>query len=91
MTNRTYDILAYIQRIVLPAVATLIATLGQIWAWTWPVEETVLTLTAIDTFLGIILRISSNQYYGMMEEMTDLDVPDYDFEEEGDDEEEGLG
>lgn len=89
MTNRTYDILAYIQRIVLPAVATLIATLGQIWNWTWPVEETVLTLTAIDTFLGIILRISSNQYYEVMQEMAALDVPDYD--EEGDDEEVGQG
>ena len=90
MTNRTYDILAYIQSIVLPAVATLIATLGQIWNWTWPVEETVLTITAIDTFLGIILRISSNQYYEVMEEMATLDVPDNDYEE-ADDEEEGLG
>lgn len=87
MTNRTYDILAYIQRIVLPAVATLIATLGQIWNWTWPVEQTVLTITAIDTFLGIILRISSNQYYEIMEEMAALDVP----EEEEEEEEGGLG
>lgn len=87
MSNKTYDILAYIQRIVLPAVATLIATLGQIWNWTWPVEQTVLTLTAIDTFLGIILRISSNQYYEIMEEMAALDVP----EEEEEEEEGGLG
>ena len=77
MSNRTYDILAYIQRIVLPAVATLIATLGQIWNWTWPVEQVVLTITAIDTFMGIILRISSNNYY----ELQNLDVPD-DMEEE---------
>ena len=77
MTNRTYDILAYIQRIVLPAIATLIATLGQIWQWQWPVEQCVLTLTAIDTFLGVILRISSNQYY----ELQNLDVPD-DMDEE---------
>lgn len=87
MTNRTYDILAYIQRIVLPAVATLIATLGQIWNWTWPVEETVLTLTAIDTFLGIVLRISSNQYFDHLEEMNSLDIPD-EVEEE---EEGGIG
>ena len=90
MSNRTYDILAYVQRIVLPALATLIATLGQIWQWQWPVEQTVLTITAIDTFLGIILRISSNQYYEVMQEMAALDVPDNDYEE-GDDEEEGLG
>lgn len=82
MTNRTYDTLAYIQRIVLPAVATLIATLGQIWNWSWPVEQTVLTLTAIDTFLGIILRISSNQYYDQLDELDALDVPDQEEEEE---------
>lgn len=87
MTNRTYDILAYIQRIVLPAVATLIATLGQIWAWTWPVEETVLTLTAIDTFLGVMLRISSTQYFEQQELMVNLDVP----EEEDEGGEEGIG
>ena len=87
MSNKTYDILAYIQRIVLPATATLIATLGQIWAWTWPVEETVLTLTAIDTFLGVILRISSNQYFEAQELMGNLDVP----EEEDEEGEEGIG
>ena len=77
MTNRTYDILSYIQRIILPAFATLLATLGQIWNWTWPVEQVVLTITAIDTFMGIVLRISSNNYY----ELQNLDVPD-DMEEE---------
>ena len=77
MNNMTYDILAYVQRIVLPALATLIATLGQIWNWTWPVEQVVLTITAIDTFMGIVLRISSNNYY----ELQNLDVPD-DMEEE---------
>lgn len=87
MSNRTYDILAYIQRLVLPAVATLIATLGQIWAWTWPVEETVLTLTAIDTFLGVMLRISSTQYFEQQELMVNLDVP----EEEDEGGEEGIG
>ena len=63
MSNKTYDILAYIQRIILPAVATLIATLGQIWGWEFPVEQIVLTLTAVDTFMGVVLRISSTQYF----------------------------
>ena len=83
MSNKTYDILAYIQRIILPAFATLLATLGQIWNWTWPVEQVVLTITAIDTFMGIVLRISSNQYY----ELQNIDVPD-DMDEE-DEEAEG--
>ena len=87
MNNMTYDILAYVQRIVLPALATLIATLGQIWNWTWPVEQVVLTLTAIDTFMGVVLRISSNQYYEHLEEMANLDIP----EEEEEKGEEGIG
>ena len=87
MNNMTYDILAYVQRIVLPALATLIATLGQIWNWTWPVEQVVLTITAIDTFMGIVLRISSNQYFDHLEQMASLDVPDQE-EENG---EEGIG
>lgn len=87
MNNMTYDILAYVQRIVLPALATLIATLGQIWNWTWPVEQVVLTITAIDTFMGVVLRISSNQYYEHLEEMANLDIPEEE-EEEG---EEGIG
>ena len=58
MSNKSYDILAYIQRIILPAVATLIATLGQIWGWEFPVEQIVLTLTAV-----VVLRISSTQYF----------------------------
>ena len=87
MNNMTYDILAYVQRIVLPALATLIATLGQIWNWTWPVEQVVLTITAIDTFMGVVLRISSNQYYEHLEEMANLDIP----EEEEEKGEEGIG
>ena len=87
MNNMTYDILAYVQRIVLPALATLIATLGQIWNWTWPVEQVVLTLTAIDTFMGVVLRISSNQYYEHLEQMANLDIP----EEEDEEGEEGIG
>ena len=87
MNNMTYDILAYVQRIVLPALATLIATLGQIWNWTWPVEQVVLTLTAIDTFMGVVLRISSNQYYEQLEQMANLDVP----EENEEEEEGGIG
>ena len=83
MSNKTYDVLAYIQRIILPAFATLLATLGQIWNWQWPVEQVVLTITAIDTFMGIVLRISSNQYY----ELQNIDVPD----EMVEDEEEGQG
>ena len=61
MTNKTYDILKNIALYVLPALATLILTLGGIWGIPYA-EAIAATITAIDTFLGAILGISSNNY-----------------------------
>ena len=62
MSNKTYDILKYIAQIVIPALATLYFALAQIWGFPYG-EEVVGTLTAIDAFLGAVLRISTNNYY----------------------------
>lgn len=62
MKNRTYDILKYIALIVLPAIGTLYFALAQIWGLQYG-EEVVGTITAIDTFLGAILQISTDKYY----------------------------
>ena len=61
MSNKTYDILKNIALYVLPALATLILTLGGIWGIPYA-EAIAATITAIDTFLGAILKISSNKY-----------------------------
>lgn len=61
MTNKTYDILVYIAQIVLPAVATLYFAIAKIWGLPYGVEI-VGTITAIDTCLGALLKISSNNY-----------------------------
>ena len=61
MSNKTYDTLKYIQQIVLPALATLWATLGKIWSWPL-VTEISASIMAVDFFLGGMLKISSNQY-----------------------------
>lgn len=61
MSNRVYDILKYVALIVLPALATLYLTIATIWGL--PYGEAVAgTITAIDTFLGAILGISSKRY-----------------------------
>lgn len=62
MTNKTYDVLKYIAQIVLPAMATLYYTLAGIWGLPYS-EQIVGTFAAIDTFLGVVLKISSNKYY----------------------------
>lgn len=62
MSNKTYDILKWIATVVLPALATLTLTIGQIWgvtAWTVPIGATI---AAVATFLGAILGISSIAY-----------------------------
>lgn len=65
MSNKTYDILKFIAQVVLPAIGTLYLTLGSIWTGVielpYP-EQISATIMAIDTFLGVLLGISSAQY-----------------------------
>lgn len=61
MSNKVYDILKYVAMIALPAVATLYAALAAAWGWS-NAEQIVATITAIDTFLGTLLQISSSKY-----------------------------
>lgn len=61
MTNKAYDIMKYICVIVLPALGTLYFALASIWGLPYG-EQVVGTITAIDTFLGAILMISTNAY-----------------------------
>ena len=61
MSNKVYDAIKFIAQIVLPALATLYFALASIWGLPYG-EQIVGTITAIDTFLGAILGISSMQY-----------------------------
>lgn len=61
MSNKAFDVLKYIAQIVLPALATLYFALSQIWGLPYG-EQVVGTITAIDAFLGALLRISTIQY-----------------------------
>lgn len=62
MSNKTYDILVWIAQIVLPAAGVLYAALAGIWGFPFG-EQIVGTISAIDVFLGAILKISSNTYW----------------------------
>lgn len=61
MSNKTYDILKWIAQILLPALATLYFALAGIWGFPYG-EEIVGSITAFDTFLGVVLGISSLNY-----------------------------
>lgn len=61
MSNKMYDVLKYVAQIGLPAVGTLYYALSAIWGLPYG-EQIVGTVTAVDTFLGTLLMISSSAY-----------------------------
>lgn len=61
MSNKVYDILKFIAQVVLPALGTLYFALAGIWGWPMG-EQVVGTITATDTFLGVLLGISTSRY-----------------------------
>lgn len=72
LKNEVYDILKDIALIVLPALATLYAALAKIW--NLPFEVAIpATIMAVDTFLGAILKISTNNYNKENQPPDDLD------------------
>ena len=62
MSNKTYDTLKWVALVVLPALGTFYFALSGIWGFPYG-EQVVGTITAIDTFLGALLGISSINYY----------------------------
>lgn len=62
MPNKAYDILKYVAQVVLPAAGTLYFALAGIWGFPYG-EQIVGTITAVDTFLGVLLGISSSKFY----------------------------
>lgn len=61
LSNKTYDFLKWVAQFLLPAIGTLYFALAGIWGFPYG-EQVVGTLTAVDTFLGVILGISTAQY-----------------------------
>ncbi len=61
MSNKMYDILKWIAQILLPALGTLYFALAGIWGFPYG-EQIVGTITEVDTFLGVILGISTIDY-----------------------------
>lgn len=72
MSNKLYDRLKIIAQIWLPALATLYFTLAGIWGFPYG-EQIVGSLTAIDTFLGAVLKYSSVKYKRMEEQQDEND------------------
>ena len=66
MSNKTYDTLKLWAQVILPAICTFVFAVGNIWnihVLTDYSEQIVGTLAALDTLLGVLLKISSDNYY----------------------------
>ena len=61
LSNKVYDILKWIAQYFLPAAGTLYFTLASIWSLPYG-KQVVGTIAALDTFLGVLLGLSSSQY-----------------------------
>lgn len=61
LSNKTYDVLKWIAQYLLPAAGTLYFAVAGIWGLPYG-EQIVGTITAIDTFLGVILGVSAYTY-----------------------------
>lgn len=78
LSNDAYDVLAFIGRVVLPALSVLYATLGEIWGIPFT-KEIPLTITAIDLFLNSLLGISTANYYKGVAEQSIVPEEDQQF------------
>lgn len=63
MNQKTYDILAWGGRILLPAFSVLYATLGKIWGLPYTAEIPA-TATALAVFINTCLKVNSDKYFG---------------------------
>lgn len=77
LSNETYDRLKYIAQVALPALGTLIFGIASIWGLPYG-EQIVGTITAIDAFLGTLLKLSSNKYAGDGTLVVDTSNPEKD-------------
>ena len=62
MSSKLYDVLKYVAQIALPALGAFYFALSQIWGLPYG-EQIVGTIAAVDTLLGVLLGISTYNYY----------------------------
>ena len=88
MSNETYDALKEITTVWLPALGTLYFVLSGIWGL--PLGEQVVgSITALVTFLGTILHISTKNYQAELEKEPEYDLEEMIADAEDDEDEEG--
>ena len=66
--SKVYDVLKWVLLIFVPAFIALLTTLTMVWGWNIPLEAIVATISAIQTFIGALIGISTKNYNKRIEE-----------------------
>lgn len=69
VSDKVYNVLKAIAMYILPALGTLYFALAGIWGFPYG-EQVVGTITAVDTFLGVLIKVLQVQYQKR------LDIPE---------------
>lgn len=69
VSDKVYNVLKAIAMYILPALGTLYFALAGIWGFPYG-EQIVGTITAVDTFLGVFIKVLQVQY------QKKLDIPE---------------
>jgi hypothetical protein len=75
LSNRWYTIIKSLAQLVFPAAGTLYFALAAIWNLP-AAQQVVGTVIAVDTFLGVILTISSANYKAPVDGTLEVDTHD---------------
>ena len=62
LSDKVYNVLKWLCLVCLPALGLLINALGQIWGFPPHAEQITLTISAISTFLGALIGVSTYKY-----------------------------
>lgn len=88
--SKVYDLLKFLAQILLPALGTLYFSLAGVWDLP-SAQEVVSTVLAVDTFLGVLLGLSSAaynksdaQYDGVMQVMNTENKKTFQLQLDGD-------
>lgn len=76
ISNKFYDVMKWILMIFVPAVITLITTLTMVWHWDIPLEAIVTTISAIATFFGALIGISTANYKKRISKSDEVNIED---------------
>lgn len=62
LSDDAYKVLKWIALIALPALATFLAVVGQIWDISW-MGNVCATITALGVLIGTLIGVSNHYYY----------------------------